>query len=185
MENYGYSLKKFFRHFNVVNRHRFKVFCLCLRVGIPWRGFVHDLSKYSPTEFLESVKYFTGGKSPITNCKNEKGYSKAWLHHKGRNKHHLEYWYDYDAPNNTPDMPLKYFMEFVCDNFAAGMIYQGKKWTKEYQLTYWNKTKDRIKCSDRMKKLITKVFTDVSNNGLDILTRKNLKTLYYEYIKIE
>ncbi len=181
---YKYTLKGFVGHFVVVNKHRFKVFCLCARVSIFWRGLVHDLSKYSPTEFLEGVKYFDGGKSPITNCKEVEGYSKAWLHHKGRNKHHLEYWYDYAAPNMTPDMPFKYFLELVCDNLAAGMIYQGRKWTKEYQLSYWNKTKDKVICSSNMRKLITRVFTDVSVLGLDaVLENDYLRKLYNEYME--
>ena len=181
---YRYTWKGFFGHLSVITKHRFKVFVLCAKVGIFWRGLVHDLSKYSPVEFLEGVKYFDGGKSPIMNCKKEEGYSKAWLHHKGRNKHHLEYWYDYAAFNKTPNMPFKYFLEHICDNFAAGMIYQGKKWTKEYQLTYWNKTKDKIICSDNMRKLLTRVFTDVSIKGLDpVLTRSNLKKLYNEYME--
>lgn len=78
-------IKKFILHFHTVNRHRFKVFKLCIKAGIPYRGLVHDLSKYSPVEFFESVKYFSGDHSPIENAKKAQGYSKAWLHHKGHN----------------------------------------------------------------------------------------------------
>ena len=88
---YKITLKRFFKHLHTVNTHRFKVFLLCCRVGIPIQGLLHDLSKYSPEEFWESVKYYEGTHSPIHNCKKENGYSKAWLHHKGRNKHHYEY----------------------------------------------------------------------------------------------
>ncbi len=180
---YKYTLKGFIGHFWVVTKHRFKVFCLCVRVGIPWQGLVHDLSKYSPEEFLEGVKYFDGKKSPISNCKNDIGYSKAWLHHKGRNKHHIEYWYDYASYIEVPNIPYKYFLEMVCDNFAAGMAYQGKNWTKEYQLTYWNKTKDKMKFPDGMKELLTRIYTDVSIYGInEVLTKKNLKKLYDEYM---
>jgi len=107
MNESKYSIKNFFRHLSVVNRHRFKVFCLCCKVGIPLQGLVHDLSKYSPIEFLEGVKYFQGTYSPIQNCKMDIGYSPAWLHHKGRNKHHYDYWYDFNAPENTPIIPFK------------------------------------------------------------------------------
>lgn len=89
------KISNIIKHFNLVNKHRFIVFKLCLKAGIPFRGLVHDLSKYSFTEFFESAKYFTGNCSPIKICKKDIGYSKAWLHHKGRNKHHHEYWYDY------------------------------------------------------------------------------------------
>ena len=95
-------VKNFFGHFNTINKHRFMVFKLSIKAGIPFRGLVHDLSKYSPTEFIEVVKYYVGTKSPIAICKMKEGYSKAWLHHKGRNKHHFEYWYDFNAKENTP-----------------------------------------------------------------------------------
>ena len=41
------------------------------------------------------AKYYQGNRSPNEIERREKGYSAAWLHHKGRNKHHLEYWIDY------------------------------------------------------------------------------------------
>ena len=101
-------IKNMVLHFNLVNKHRFKVFKLCCKAGIPFRGLMHDLSKYSITEFFESAKYYNGGFSPISTCKKENGYSKAWLHHKGRNKHHHEYWYDYAAPDKAAVIPYKY-----------------------------------------------------------------------------
>ena len=100
---------KLIRHLHNVNIHRFYVFKLCCKVGIPFQGLTHDLSKYSLSELIPSVKYFTDGKkSPLAEEKNIKGYSLAWLHHKGRNKHHFEYWYDYDARVKTPIIPFKY-----------------------------------------------------------------------------
>ena len=93
----------------MINKHRMLVFRFCLRAGIPFRGLVHDLSKYSLTEFIESVKYYNGKKGLISYCKKDIGYSKAWLHHKGRNKHHHEYWYDYSAPMAAPLMPYKIY----------------------------------------------------------------------------
>lgn len=113
------KLRNFFGHLNTVNKHRFLVFKLSIKAGIPLRGFLHDLSKYSPQEFFEGVKYFNDNVSPIKICKKEKGYSKAWLHHKGRNKHHFEYWYDFNTPDKTPIIPYKYTVELICDNIAA------------------------------------------------------------------
>lgn len=43
---------------------------------------------------MNSVKYYTGHHSPIAECRRQNGYSNAWIHHKNRNKHHIEYWYD-------------------------------------------------------------------------------------------
>ncbi len=181
---YKITLKNFFRHLHTINYHRMKVFLLCCKAGIPWRGFVHDLSKYNPVEFFEGVKYFSGNRSPINNCKEVNGYSKAWLHHRGRNKHHYEYWYDYETILKAPIIPYKYFVEMVCDSMAAGIVYQGKKWTKDYQLKYFLKTKDIAKLNPKMEKLLIRIYTDISKEGIDaVINKNNLRKLYEEYTK--
>src|SRR5574344_479028 len=142
-------MRKFFGHLHTINKHRFIVLILCSKAGYFWLGLKHDLSKYSPTEFLEGVKYYTDGKSsPIMNAKKDIGYSNAWLHHKGRNKHHHEYWFDYAAPLKAPVIPYKYTVEMICDMIAASKTYQGEKYTinKEYlKNTYEKYTKKKEK----------------------------------------
>ena len=101
-------LKKIWLHFKLITKHRWIVFKLCTRAGLPWRGLIHDLSKYGPTEFWESAKYYVGYKSPIQVAREKRQYSAAWLHHKGHNKHHEEYWYDFNAPVKAPVIPYKY-----------------------------------------------------------------------------
>ena len=183
---YKITFKKFFGHLHTVNLHRFYVFCLCCRVGIPLQGLVHDLSKYSKEEFWEGVKYYQGEYSPIRNCKEDIGYSKAWLHHKGRNKHHYEYWYDYATRIETPPMPFKYFLELLCDNLAAGKAYQGKKWSKEYQLTYWTRTKDKVRMDENLKKLVEAVYVEIAQKGIEkVMKKAYLKRLYDEALKKE
>ncbi len=175
-------LKNALKHFAVITKHRWIVFKLCIKVGQPWRGLVHDLSKYSPTEFFEGIKYFNGKHSPITDCKKDIGYSNAWLHHKGRNKHHAEYWVDLSAPNKTPIIPYKYVAEMLCDKLAAGIVYKGKDWTKEYELEYWKYERNKIYVNDNIDKLITDFLEQVSENGINkVLTKKNVKQLYNKY----
>ena len=185
MENKEYKLtfKKMWKHLGVINKHRFKVFILCCKVGIPIQGLLHDISKYTPVEFFETARYFGEGKySPIKTCKEVKGYAMAWIHHKNHNKHHYEYWYDYYSPVESPIMPFKYFLELVCDSLAAGMTYQGKEWTKEYQLSYWKKAKKYARIHPRMEKLLDRVYEDISVEGIEkVLKRKRLKKLYLEY----
>jgi len=179
-------LKNIVGHFMVITRHKWVVFKLCCKVGQPWRGLVHDLSKYSPTEFWEGVKYFNGKHSPITDAKKDKGYSQAWLHHKGRNKHHTDYWVDLSAPDKTPIIPYQYVAEMLCDKLAAGMVYKGKDWTKEYELDYWLNERDKTLVNDQVEALITEFLTQVSKDGIDkVLTRKNVKALYKKYCSPE
>lgn len=178
------TIKKFFGHLHTVNIHRFRVFKLCCKVGIPIQGLLHDLSKYSPTEFWEGVRYFQGTYSPIKNCKTSIGYSKAWIHHKGRNKHHYEYWYDYNAPVVAPMMPFKYFLELVCDTYAAGMTYCKEGWTPKYQEDYWKKVRDKAIIHPNMRKLLDRVYSDGTKYGLKVLLKKKyLKDLYNRYNK--
>lgn len=180
------NFKNAIKHFNLITHHKWIVFKLCCKIGMPWRGLLHDLSKYSPTEFREGMKYYVGDYSPITEARRKKGYSEAWLHHRGRNKHHIEYWVDYGAPEVTPIIPYPYAGEMICDKLAAGIVYQGKKWTKEYELAYWKEEKKKIEINPRMEKFITTVMTEVAKNGIDkTLTKNNIKKLYKNIVNHE
>jgi len=176
------KLINIFKHIKLVMKHKWVVFKLCCKVGIPWRGFMHDWSKFSPTEFFESIKYYNGHRSPITICKQEKGYSEAWLHHKGRNKHHPEYWIDMSLPDKTVIMPYKYAIEMICDKMAAGIVYKGKEWNKEWQLTYYMNERNTSLIHPQIDKFMIAIFTEVSKNGLNkTLTKQNMKKLYEKY----
>ena len=173
---------KVFKHIKLVMKHKWVVFKLCCKIGIPLRGFLHDWSKFSPTEFLESIKYYTGYRSPISMCKAKKGYSSAWLHHKGRNKHHPEYWIDMSLPEKTVIMPYKYAAEMICDKMAAGIVYQGDKWTKDWQISYYMNEREKSLIHPQVDKFMIAVFTEVSKNGIDqTLTKQNIKKLYEKY----
>lgn len=135
-------IKKSFGHLKNIFIHKYWVFHYCRKFGITWRGIVHDLSKFNPIEFFESVKYYRGTESPIPVCKKANGVSKAWQHHKGRNPHHYEYWTDnYDGGNPTyHPIPYKYVMEMLADWFAAGKTYairQGKDFKISDEYNWW------------------------------------------------
>ena len=95
--NYIYNA---YHHFLTITKHKCEVMKNCFAVGLYRQGLLHDLSKYSWEEFATGVKYYQGNRSPNAAEKEEKGYSAAWLHHKGRNKHHFEYWIDF-APDKS------------------------------------------------------------------------------------
>ena len=135
---------KALKHFKTICVHKFWVFHYCRKAGIPFRGLVHDLSKFSPTEFFESVKYFQGDRSPIDACKAENGWSKAWMHHKGRNTHHYEYWQDnFDKGGQPVQMPYECALELVCDYLGAGRAYQKKDFTYQTELAWWEVKKNK------------------------------------------
>ena len=130
------------KHFLTITKHRNAVMRHCFKAGIPIRGLLHDLSKYSPTEFLPGVKYFQGTRSPNEQERELFGYSKAWMHHKGRNRHHFEYWNDVNPKSKRYEpvkMPIKYLKEMFCDRVAASKIYQGKNYTDSHPLDYFKR----------------------------------------------
>jgi len=132
------------KHFRVITRHRHKVIVHCAKAGILWQGLRHDLSKYSPSEFIAGAKYFLGNRSPNEEERARFGHSKAWMHHQGRNKHHFEYWFDYNPQTKTREpvkMPYRYVAEMFCDRVAASKIYQGDKYSDKHPLEYFEKAK--------------------------------------------
>ena len=136
--------KNVFLHLIRIFRHKYWVMYYCFYAGLYWQGIVHDLSKFSPTEFWESVRYYNDRVSPVEVRKKKWGYSDSWFHHRGRNKHHYEMWTDnYDRGITTVRMPYEYALEMVCDFLGAGRAYYGKEFTPRKELEYWeNKKKD-------------------------------------------
>lgn len=127
------------KHFKTVTKHRNLVMLYCFRAGIPVQGLLHDLSKYSPSEFLVGMKYYQGDHSPNDAERYDKGYSAAWLHHKGRNRHHFEYWTDYNIKSRTVEpveMPVRYVIEMFCDRVSACRVYNGDKFDNTIPLAY-------------------------------------------------
>ncbi len=133
-------IKNFFGHLYTITHHRHLVIRHAFRCGIGFQALGHDLSKYGPTEFFPGVKYYTGSKSPTLYERIEEGMSKAWMHHKGRNKHHYEYWTDYDLTDEAYKpvlMPMKYLKEMFCDRVAASKTYMKKEYTDAHPYNYF------------------------------------------------
>lgn len=131
-------MSKFFGHLKTVTRHRRLVRKYCFKCGLYRQGLTHDLSKFSRIEFWRGVKYFQGNRSPQAKEREVDGYSAAWLHHKGRNKHHFEYWTDFaDGKKVYVEMPARYLAEMICDRVAASKIYLKEKYTDASPLEYY------------------------------------------------
>ena len=131
------------RHFCTITYHKILVMKGCFRVGLYWQGIVHDLSKYSWTEFRVGMRYYQGTRSPNNAEREAIGYSSAWLHHKGRNKHHYEYWIDYAVEGDKiiagMRMPEKYVIEMFVDRIAASKVYMKETYTDASPLAYYEK----------------------------------------------
>ncbi len=159
------------RHFCTITRHRHCVIRHCFRAGIGWQGLFHDLSKYSPMEFWAGAKYYQGTRSPNEVERELFGYSSAWLHHKGRNRHHFEYWADYNPVAKTVQpvkMPLRYVAEMLCDRVAASKIYQGEKYTSAHPLDYFLRGKSRRTIHPETSELLESWLTMLRDEGEEV-----------------
>ena len=172
------KLSNMLRHLLLVLRHKNKVLVHCAKCGLLWRGIIHDLSKFSPAEFIESARYYQGNRSPIGVCRRDTGMSRAWLHHKGRNKHHIEYWLDGDCAVQ-PMMPYKYAVECVCDKLAATKTYNKGCYTPSKAMEHWEKYGHKVNGNPRTMEFIRTVFLDLAEHGEKfILNKKYMRETY-------
>ena len=175
---------KLLGHFMTITKHRHKVIAHCAKAGILWQGLRHDLSKYTPTEFFRGDKYYNDGKkSPNEKERQIYGYSLAWLHHKGRNKHHFEYWNDYNPEVRRRcgvKMPIKYVKEMFCDRVAASKIYQKENYTDSHPLEYFMGGKPhRTLIPPETSDLLEKWLTMLSEQGEEKTFAQIRKTKSY------
>ena len=157
------------KHFCTITRHRLLVCKHCFKIGLYWQGLTHDLSKYSPEEFWTGVRYYQGDRSPNAAEREAIGFSKAWLHHKGRNKHHFEYWIDF-APDKSwglvgNKMPLRYLIEMVMDRIAASKVYKGKDYTDACAWEYFERGRDFVVMHPRTKYQLEYLLTMLKEQG--------------------
>ena len=172
--------QKWVKHLKTVNYHRRLVRENCFRLGLYRQGLMHDLSKYSPTEFIVGAKYYQGFQSPNNAERQDRGYSSAWLHHKGRNKHHLEYWMDYSMGEGHAmagmEMPVNYVAEMFCDRVAASKVYKGDAYDDSYPLQYYERSKTHYIMHENSRALLEAMLHKLADEGEDAA---------FEYIRKE
>jgi len=156
-------------HLKTITTHKMRVMKYCFRVGLYLQGLLYDLSKYGPTEFLVVAKYYRGDRSPNEGERRDKGYSEAWLHHKGRNKHHLEYWIDYSPElgyhMGGMEMPVNYVVEMFCDRVAACRIYQKEAYTDASAWRYFDRSRDKCLIHPNTAALLEKMLMMLRDEG--------------------
>lgn len=107
------------------------------------RLLLHDLSKFSSSEFWPYAEHFYGEK------KHEDQFHQAWFHHVQYNDHHYEHFIE-NYPSfakllwaNSPidsliihEMPDEAIVEMIADNLAASRSYEGQ-WPESKQKDGW------------------------------------------------
>lgn len=168
-------------HFITITKHKLLVMDGCFKLGMYYQGIMHDLSKYSPTEFLVGAKYYQGDRSPNNAEREDYGMSRAWMHHQGRNKHHFEYWIDYTVDGEKGKrkpmrMPKKYVVEMFVDRIAASKNYNPKTYTDRFPLEYFMKGYDTVPMHEKTKEELKFLLEMLAEHGEDYT---------YDYIRRE
>jgi hypothetical protein len=156
------------QHFKTITIHRIQVMRGCFKMGLFWQGLTHDLSKYSPVEFWNGARYYQGVRSPNAAEREAKGYSEAWMHHKGRNRHHYEYWTDMNRETRTYQsvpMPRRYLAEMVADRLAACKVYEGEKFTAESPLRYLMRSREKDLINPQTRRELEYLLTMLRDRG--------------------
>ena len=182
-------LKNFFKHLKTITRHRHMVMKYCFKCGMYKQGLLHDLSKYSPTELFTSVKYYVGTSSPINFERKENKVSKVWLHHKGRNMHHPEYWIDKSLESGLYEptvIPFKYIAESVLDRIAAAKNYNKENFIRYDVEHYYLKEEKTIPMCNIVKNIFRILLNFYVLYGEDELFKliKLLNKLSYDTEKV-
>lgn len=156
-------------HLRTILRHKRLVLRHCVMAGIPLQGLLHDLSKFSPTEFIPGMLYYQGSRSPNEAEREHVGYSAAWMHHKGRNRHHFEYWSDINPQTREyepVEMPTRYLIEMFCDRVAASKVYRGAAYRDSDPLDYFLRGMDHNRpIHPKTAKKLLKLLTMLANEG--------------------
>lgn len=181
---------KEWKHLCTILHHKNLVRAGCFKIGLYKQGLLHDMSKYTPTEFLVGCKYYQGTMSPNNAEREDKGYSAAWLHHKGRNKHHMEYWIDYGVGDGRDGqkthrgicgmkMPIKYVAEMYVDRVSASKNYQRDKFKLDSPLQYYLKGRKYYILNEDTKAMLELLLVMLAVKGEDEVNH----FLKYEVLK--
>ena len=160
---------KWLEHLHTINHHKGLVMKYCFQVGLYRQGLLHDLSKYAPVEFAVGAKSYQGNRSPNEIERRARGYSSAWLHHKGRNKHHLEYWIDYSPVGDHRlagmQMPVEYVVEMFCDRIAASRTYRKAAYRDRDPYDYYQHSRDHYLLHPKTRALLEKLLVLLKDHG--------------------
>lgn len=176
---------KALKHLRLIFRHRHQVIRNAFHMGIFFHSLRHDLSKFSPSELLPSIKYFRGTYSPVQEQRNhEDNYSTIAIHHTRKNKHHWEYYLDfYKGSILVKNMPYKYALEYVADMMSASKTYDKAHFSPDAVLAYYQNKKDLFLMSEATKEFILWCFIRYKEfNGFKGLKKKDTLSKYNELV---
>ncbi|MCR5079079.1 MAG: DUF5662 family protein [Bacilli bacterium] len=176
----------YFKHLRTILKHRHRVIYNASHCGIFWHSLRHDLSKFSPKEFIPSAKYYAGNMSPIVNQrKANEFFSTICQHHSKRNAHHWEYWCDWFKGNIVMEtMPWKYATECVCDMLSASYTYNKKDFKPDTTYKFFMERSNGIYMTKATREYISWCLSRYAELGFKGLRKKDTKKKYQEILSV-
>ena len=144
-------------HFSTITHHKMLVMKTCFKVGLYKQGLLHDLSKYTPIEFIPGVIYYQGDRSPINREKELKTCSRGKL--------------------VGMKMPKKYVAEMVIDRISASKNYLKDQYNDGSALAYYLNGKHMMLIDDETDYLSRYLLTMLDMKGEEYLLHYMRHTL--------
>ena len=167
------QMTKYKKYLYYVIKHKWYVMLECFRIGLFWRGIVHDWHKFLPCEFIPYANYFYGKKGRgITHGRDKTGYYKptdtgdskfemAWWHHIRLAKHHWQCWVVPEVPKDKLlEMPDLFVAEMICDWRGSG---KAQKIISNNKFDWFEKNKSKMKLHPNSERKILKWLGKLSN----------------------
>jgi hypothetical protein len=117
---------QYWSHLKYTIRHKYHVMVACTKEGMILRGILHDLSKFTPSEFTGYANFFfnpDGSRKEDLDANSEeikRAFGDAFLHHQTSNAHHWQYWIKRTNGHTVVNpMPADIAAEMICDWIGA------------------------------------------------------------------
>lgn len=150
-------MKRHISYLKYIIRHKWYVFKACVKLGVPFRGITHDLSKFRPCEWFAYAKTFYA-EDGTGRFMWSGDFDFAWLMHQKVNKHHWQYWLllNDDGRFTSFEIPEPIVREMVADWSGAGEAIKGESNPTEWY--YENRSK--IILHEKTRKLVEKIIEE-------------------------
>ena len=165
---------KALKHFITITHHRHLVRKGCFKVGLYWQGLTHDLSKFSPTEFLMGIQYYQGDRSPNNAEKEAKERKEIAQREEAYGKHIAPYLGLCFVAGDIEIRPLPTVMSVYEEGEAMHHCI--------YRMKYWQRT-DTLLMSARDKEGKRLESIEVNLRDYKVIQSRGLQNHHTEFHK--
>lgn len=157
-------MRNYLAYLGYVLRHKWYVLLACrlTKVGL-LQAVLHDLSKFTPTEFGPYARSFFNPDGSRRHGSGTEEFDAAWCRHQKRNLHHPQAWMlvkDYGTVVPL-EMPERYVREMVADWLGAGAAKGGHGIDIADTVRWWERRERGRLMHPATRALVETVLNDV------------------------